>query len=332
MTEPTVRAAIRGIGVYVPERILTNDELARMVETSDEWIMARTGIKRRRIAAADQATGDLATIAGERALAAAGMDAADLDLIIVGSATPDHYFPATACLVQERLGATRAGAFDLLAACSSFVYGLISAGQLIAAGTIRHALVIGAETLSRLIDWEDRRTSVLIGDGAGAVVLAPATNGRGLYSGVVGADGSAGDVLKVAAGGSRLPMSIEAIERKQHRAYMDGQAVFKLAVRTVPGLVREAIERAGWTIDQVDRIVPHQANLRIIDAMRSQLGLPADKFEVNIEEYGNTSAASVPLALYEAVVAGRIRPDDRIVLAAFGGGFTYAACALVWGP
>lgn len=331
VVDQTVRAAIRGMGVYIPERILTNDELARMLDTSDEWITARTGIKRRHIAAAGQTTGDLATIAASRALAAAGMDAGDLDLIIVGSATPDHYFPATACLVQERLGAKRAGAFDLLAACSSFVYGLISAGQLIAARSIRHALVIGAETLSRLVDWEDRRTAVLIGDGAGAVVLTPSTGGRGLYSGVVGADGSAGDILKVAAGGSRIPMSFEAIERKLHRAHMDGQTVFKLAVRTVPGLVREAIERAGWTIDQVDRIVPHQANLRIIDAMRSHLGLPADRFEVNIEEYGNTSAASVPLALYEAVDAGRIRPDDRIVLAAFGGGFTYAACALVWG-
>jgi 3-oxoacyl-[acyl-carrier-protein] synthase-3 len=331
MTTTARRAAIRGLGVHIPEHVLTNDDLARMVNTSDDWITARTGIKRRHLAAPDQSTGDLALLAAERALAGAEMDAADLDLIIVGTATPDHYFPATACLVQERLGAKRAGAFDLLAACSSFVYGLISAGQLIASGTIRHALVIGAETLSRLIDWEDRRTSVLIGDGAGAVVLTPATNGRGLYSGVVGADGSAGDVLKVAAGGSRIPMSFDAIERRLHRAYMDGQAVFKLAVRTVPGIVRDAVERAGWTLDEVDRFVPHQANLRIIEAMRDQLKLPADKFEVNIEEYGNTSAASVPLALYEAVAAGRIQDGHRVVLAAFGGGFTYAACALVWG-
>lgn len=331
MTDPQIRAAVRGMGVYVPERILTNDELARMVDTSDEWITARTGIKRRHIAAPDQTTADLAVLAAERALAAAELDAGDLDLIVVGTATPDHYFPATACLVQDRLGARRAGAFDLLAACSSFVYSLISASQLIASGAIRHALVIGAETLSRLIDWGDRRTSVLIGDGAGAAVLAPARNGRGVHSGVVGADGSAGEVLKVAAGGSRLPMSVEAIERGLHRAHMDGQAVFKLAVRTIPGLVREAARRAGWTLDEVDRIIPHQANLRIIDALRDQLGLPAEKVEVNIAEYGNTSAASVPLALYEAVTAGRIRPDDRLVLAAFGGGFTYAACALVWG-
>jgi len=331
MTGTTRRAAIRGLGVYIPERVLTNAELARMMDTTDEWITARTGIKRRHLAAPHQSTGDLAVLAAERALADARLDAADLDLIIVGTATPDHYFPATACLVQERLGAKRAGAFDLLAACSSFVYSLISAGQLIASGAIRHALVIGAETLSRLIDWEDRRTAVLVGDGAGAAVLSPSTNSRGIYSGVVGADGSAGEVLKVAAGGSRLPMSIEAIERKQHRAYMDGQAVFKLAVRTIPGLVRDAVDRAGWTLEQVDRFVPHQANLRIIEAMRDQLRLPAEKFEVNIEEYGNTSAASVPLALYEAVAAGRIRADDRVVLAAFGGGFTYAACTLIWG-
>jgi len=332
MSGPTVRAAIQGLGVYIPERILTNEDLARMVDTSDEWITARTGIKRRHLAAPDQATGDLAVLAAERALAAAAVDPKDLDLIVVGTATPDHYFPATACLVQERLGAKQAGAFDLLAACSSFVYGLISVGQLISSGVIRRALVIGAETLSRLIDWEDRRTSILIGDGAGAAVLPPATNGRGLYSGVVGADGSAGDVLKVVAGGSRHPMSTEAIERKLHRAYMDGQAVFKLAVRTVPGLVREAVTRAGWTLEQVDRVVPHQANLRIIEAMREQLAISPEKFEVNIEEYGNTSAASVPVALYEAVAAGRIRDDHRIVLAAFGGGFTYAACTLVWGP
>ncbi len=331
MSLPPIRAAIQGLGVYVPDRILTNDELAGMMDTSDEWITARTGIKRRHLAAPDQTTSDLGIIAAERALTASGMDPADLDLIIVGTTTPDYYFPATACIIQEQLGAKRAGAFDLLAACSSFVYSLISAGQLIAAGAIRHALVVGAETLSRLLDWEDRRTAILIGDGAGAVVLSPTANGRGLYSGVVGADGSAGDVLKVAAGGSRMPMSTEAIERKLHRAYMDGQAVFKLAVRTVPGLVRDAVARAGWTLEQVDRVVPHQANLRIIDAMREQLGLPQEKFEVNIQEYGNTSAASIPLALHEAVEAGRIQDDQRIVLAAFGGGFTYAACSLVWG-
>lgn len=331
MSTGVLRAGIQGLGVYVPTRVLTNDDLAKMVDTSDEWITTRTGIKRRHIAGPDEVTSDLALIAARRALDDAGIGPRDLDLIIVGTATPDMFFPATACLVQDRLGAKQVGAFDLLAACSSFVYGLITAGQLIAAGAVQRALVIGAETLSRLIDWEDRRTSVLIGDGAGAAVLGPVTDGTGIYSGAVGADGSAGDVLKVQAGGSRMPISSEAIERKLHRAYMDGQAVFKLAVRTIPGLIKEAVARAGWTLDQVDRIVPHQANLRIIESMVAQLHLPMEKFVVNIQEYGNTSAASVPLALYEAVQAGQIRRGDRIVLAAFGGGFTYAACAMIWG-
>lgn len=328
---PEVRAAIQGMGIYVPPRVVTNDDLAKLVDTTDEWITARTGIKRRHIADPDQATSDLALIAARRALDDAGVRAADLDLIIVGTATPDMFFPASACLIQDRLGASRAGAFDLLAACSSFVYGLITASQLIQAGAIRAALVVGAETLSRLIDWEDRKTCVLIGDGAGAAVLGPSTDGAGIYSGVVGADGSAGDVLKVVAGGSRMPISFEAIERKLHRAYMDGQAVFKLAVRTIPGLIQKTLAQAGWTLADIDRIVPHQANLRIIESMAAQLGVPLDRFVINIQEYGNTSAASVPIALYEAVQAGRIKDGDRIVLAAFGGGFTYAACAMRWG-
>lgn len=331
MPQPPVRAAIQGLGVYIPTRVLTNDELARMVDTSDEWITARTGIKRRHLAGPDQTTSDLALPAAQRALAEAQVDPADLDLIIVGTATPDMFFPSTACLVQERLGAKRAGAFDLLAACSSFVYALITVAQMIQTGTIRRALVIGAETLSRLIDWEDRTTCVLIGDGAGAAVVGPSTSGAGLYSGMVGADGSAGQVLKVVAGGSRMPITVEAIERKLHRAYMDGQAVFKLAVRTIPALIRKTVEQARWTLEEVDQFIPHQANLRIIESMRDQLGVPLEKFVVNIQEYGNTSAASVPIALWEAVQAGRIHAGDRLVLAAFGGGFTYAACALVWG-
>lgn len=326
-----VRAAFQGLGIYVPPKVLTNDDLARMVDTSDAWITTRTGIKRRHIAEPDQATSDLALIAAERALEASGVRASDLDLIIVGTATPDMLFPATACLIQDRLGARQAGAFDLLAACSSFVYGLISASRLIEIGAIRTALVVGAETLSRLIDWQDRRTCVLIGDGAGAAVLGPGALGHGIMSGIVGADGSAGDVLKVPAGGSRMPVTTEVIERKLHRGSMDGQAVFKLAVRTVPGLIKQTVAKAGWTMHQVNLIVPHQANLRIIEALVHQLDLPMEKFVVNIHEYGNTSAASVPIALYEAVQAGRIRDGDRIVLAAFGGGFTYAACAMVWG-
>ncbi|MGH2349407.1 MAG: beta-ketoacyl-ACP synthase III [bacterium] len=325
------RATITGLGVYVPPAVLTNDELARRLDTSDEWITTRTGIKRRHLAGPDQATSDLGIIAARAALDEAGVDAEDLDLIVVGTATPDALFPATACLLQNRLGASRAGAFDLLAACSSFVYGLNTAGQLIATGAIRTALVVGAETLSRLVDWNDRRTAVLIGDGAAAAVLQPSLGSAGFYSGVVGANGAAGEMIKLPAGGSRIPVTSEVIERNLHRAYMDGQAVFKLAVRTIPGVIRAAVERAGWTLDDIDLVVPHQANLRIIDAMAEQLNIPRDRFFVNIQEYGNTSAASVPLALYEARQSGRLSDGDRIVMAAFGGGFTYAACTMRWG-
>ncbi|HEX4841506.1 MAG TPA: beta-ketoacyl-ACP synthase 3, partial [bacterium] len=218
------------------------------------------------------------------------------------------------------------------AACSSFVYGLITASQLIETGMIRHALVVGAETLTRLLDWTDRSTCVLIGDGAGAVVMGPSTSGAGIRGGILGADGSAGDVLKLPAGGSRIPVTSAAIEHNLHRAHMDGQAVFKLAVRAIPKLIEQTVAQVGWTLEEIDRIIPHQANLRIIEAMAHQLQLPMEKFVVNIQEYGNTSAASVPLALWDAIHAGQVRTGDRLILAAFGGGFTYAACALVWGP
>ncbi len=326
------RAAILGLGIYVPSKVLTNDDLAKLVDTSDDWITSRTGIKRRHIAAPDQTTSDLAFLASERALAQSGVRIDELDLILVGTASPDMYFPATACLIQDRLGATRAGAFDLLAACSSFVYGLITASQMIETGMIRHALVVGAETLTRLLDWTDRSTCVLIGDGAGAVVLGPSTSGAGIRGGVLGADGSAGEVLKLPAGGSRIPVTSAAIEHNLHRAHMDGQAVFKLAVRAIPKLIEQTVAKVGWTLEEIDRIIPHQANLRIIEAMAHQLQLPMEKFVVNIQEYGNTSAASVPLALWDAIDAGQVRAGDRLILAAFGGGFTYAACALVWGP
>jgi 3-oxoacyl-[acyl-carrier-protein] synthase-3 len=325
------RATITGLGVYVPPAVLTNDDLARRLDTSDEWITTRTGIKRRHLAGPDQATSDLAIIAARAALDDAGVRAEDLDLIVVGTATPDMLFPATACLLQDRLSASRAGAFDLLAACSSFVYGLNTVGPLIATGTIRTALVVGAETLSRLVDWNDRRTAVLIGDGAAAAVLQPSSGSAGFYSSVVGANGAAGEMIKLPAGGSRIPVTSEVIERNLHRATMDGQAVFKLAVRTIPGVIRAAVERAGWTLDDIDLVVPHQANLRIIDAMAEQLSTDRDRFFVNIQEYGNTSAASVPLALYEARQTGRLSDGDRIVMAAFGGGFTYAACTMRWG-
>ncbi len=333
MSEPAPprRATITGLGAYVPPAVLTNDDLSRRLDTSDDWITTRTGIKRRHMAGPEQSTSDLGIIAARQALDDAGVTPQDLDLIVVGTATPDMIFPATACVLQAALGASRAGAFDLLAACSSFVYGLNVVSGLIAAGQVTTALVVGAETLTRLVDWNDRRTAILIGDGAAAAVVQPAAGQAGVYGRVVGANGAAGEMIKLPAGGSRIPMSSEAIERNLHRAYMDGQAVFKLAVRTIPGVIRAVVAEAGWTLDEIDLVVPHQANLRIIEAMAEQLGIAMDRFVINIQEYGNTSAASVPLALYEAREAGRLRDGDRIVMAAFGGGFTYAACTMRWG-
>ncbi len=325
------RAAILGLGMHVPPKVLTNDDLARLVDTSNEWIVERTGIRSRHVAEPDQAASDLAVPAAEAALAEAGVAASDLDLIICATTTPDMIFPATASLVQDRIGARQAGAYDLLAACSSFVYGVIGAAQLIEAGVFKYVLVVGAEVLSKLVDWTDRSTCVLIGDGAGAAVLGPSQNGGAILSSVVGADGSAGDLLKLPAGGSRIPMSTEAIRQNLHRARMDGQAVFKLAVRIVPAAVREVVDKAGLTLDDIRWIVPHQANQRILEAIARAMDLPFERFICTIDRYGNTSSASIPISIWEARRDGRIKDGDRLVLAAFGGGFTWAACALTWG-
>lgn len=338
LTQPTIapprqtvtRAAIMGLGMHVPPRILTNHDLEAMVATTDAWILERTGIRTRHIAEDHEAASDMAVPASLAALQDANLRPEDLDLIICATTTPDMIFPATACLVQDRIGAKRAGAFDLLAACSSFVYGVISGAQAIGSGIARHVLVVGAEVLTKLVDWQDRSTCVLIGDGAGAVVMGPASNG-GVRSVVVGADGSAGDLLKLPAGGSRIPISQAAIDQNLHRARMDGQAVFKLAVRVVPDAIRKAVDRAGLTLDDIACIVPHQANRRILEAIARAMNLPFDRFVSTIETYGNTSAASVPISIWEAVRAGRIREGDHIVLAAFGGGFTWATCVITWG-
>jgi 3-oxoacyl-[acyl-carrier-protein] synthase-3 len=328
---PAVRAAVLGLGVHVPSRVLTNADLERMVDTTDEWIVTRTGIRERHVVGSDQASSDLAVPAAEGALREARIDADDIDLIICGTTTPDVVFPATACLVQARIGARRAGAFDLLAACSSFVYGVISAAQAIESGLARYVLVIGAEVLSKLVDWTDRNTCVLIGDGAGAVVMGPARDGGGVRATVVGADGSAADILKLPSPGSRIPMTLEAIAQRQHRARMDGQAVFKLAVRIVPEAIRTVVERAGMVMDDIDLIVPHQANQRIIEAIAKATGLPLERVVSTIERYGNTSSASIPLSLWEARRGGRLHDGDHVVLVAFGGGFTWAGCVLTWG-
>ncbi|MGH2372276.1 MAG: beta-ketoacyl-ACP synthase III, partial [bacterium] len=294
------RAAVLGLGVYVPERVLTNDDLTKLVDTTDEWIVQRTGIRTRHIAEPDEAASDLGVPASLSALREAGVEAADLDLIIGATTTPDMIFPAMACLIQDRIGAKRAGAFDLLAACSSFVYGVISAAQMIEAGVARYVLVVGAEVLTKLVDWNDRTTCVLIGDGAGAAVLGPSRGGAGILSSVVGADGAAGDLLKLPAGGSRIPMTAQAIAAGLHRARMDGQAVFRLAVQVVPEAIRQVVRQAGLRMDDIKLIVPHQANQRILEAVARAMDLPMDRVVSTIETYGNTSAASVPISLWEA--------------------------------
>ncbi|MCS7173779.1 MAG: ketoacyl-ACP synthase III [Armatimonadetes bacterium] len=331
MQGSSLRAAILGVGAYVPGRVLTNHDLARMVDTSDAWIVERTGIRTRHVADPDVATSDLALPAAEEALREAGVSPGELDLIICATTMPDYLLPATACLVQDRLGARRAGAFDLLAACSGFVYGVILGSQMIAGGAARYVLVVGSEVLSKIVDWTDRTLCVLVGDGAGAVVLGPAQGERGVHAVVVGSDGSAGDVLKMPAGGTRLPASPQTVAQRLHYVRMDGRTLFRLAVRVVPEAVAEVVRRAGWALEEVNWIVPHQANRRIVEAVARALEMPFDRFLCNIDRYGNTSSASVPLALWEAVRDGRIREDDRVVLVAFGGGFTWAACALVWG-
>lgn len=336
------RAGIAGIGSCQAERVVTNDDLAKTLDTSDEWIRTRTGIRRRRIVEEGTATSDLAFTAAERALARAGLDAADLDLIIVATATPDMAFPATACIIQDRLGAGRAAAFDLEAACSGFVYALATGSQFIESGIFENVLIVGAETLSKITDWSDRSTAVLLGDGAGAVVLRP-VEGSGEAAGAaglngvpgllgfhLGADGSGGELLKQPAGGSRIPASRESLEEGLHYLKMNGREVFRFAVKAMGDAAKAALDSAGLAFEDVDLYIPHQANLRIIESSARRFGLPMDKVYVNIDEYGNTSSASIPMALDEAYSAGRVKPGDTVLMVAFGGGLTWGAAVLRW--
>ncbi|KJS15641.1 MAG: 3-oxoacyl-ACP synthase [Peptococcaceae bacterium BRH_c4b] len=329
MTEQN-RAGILGIGVYVPEKVLTNDDLEKMVDTNDEWIRSRSGIRERHIAAPEEATSDLALQAARNALADAGLKPDDIDLIIVATNTPDTLFPATACLVQDKLGARKAGAFDLLAGCTGFIYALSVGTQFISAGACKHVLVVGAETLSRITNWEDRNTCVLFGDGAGAVVLGPAPAGRGILSSMLGSDGSGGPLLDLPAGGSRLPATSETVDKKLHFLHMNGREVFKFAVKAIEDGTLEALAAAGLKKEDVNFLIPHQANIRIIEAATKRLGISLDNVQINVDRYGNTSTASVPLALYEAVREGRIKDGDNIVLVAFGAGLTWAAAVMRW--
>lgn len=325
-----VSVGVLGTGKYVPEKVLTNFDLEQMVETNNEWIVTRTGIKERRISADHEATSDLAYGASVEALRNSGITAEELDLIIVATITPDMAFPSTACILQERLGARKAAAFDLSAACSGFIYGLANASSLIATGMYKHILVVGAECLSKITDYTDRNTCILFGDGAGAVVLGEVPEGRGFQSFVLGADGSGGDLLKIGGGGSRIPSSLASVNEGQHFIHMAGNEVFKFAVRIMGAAALEAVEKAGIAKEDVDLLVPHQANIRIIQAALERLELPEDKCMINLDLYGNVSAASIPIALAEAFEQGRVREGDRIVLVGFGGGLTWGSSVLVW--
>jgi 3-oxoacyl-[acyl-carrier-protein] synthase-3 len=329
---PTPSTVILGTGSYAPERVLTNEDLAKMVDTSDEWIVARSGIRERRIAAPDQATSDLAVLAAQRALADAGAAASEIDLLIVATVTPDYPMPSTACFVQHKLGIpSTAACFDVNAACSGFIYGLDTACALVASGRYKKALLIGAEKLSSIVDWQDRGTCLLFGDGAGAAVIGASDRpGIGLIGTRLGALGEDTDLLCIPAGGSRTPTTAETIARGDHFIKMKGKEVFKLAVRVMEEAARDILEQHGLAATQIGLVIPHQANLRIIDAIAQYLELPVERFFVNVDRYGNTSAASIPIALDEARRGGRIKPGDLTLLVAFGAGLTYGSALIRW--
>jgi len=323
--------AIVGTGMYVPERVLTNDDLSKMVETSDEWIVERTGIRERRIAAPEQASSDLALIACQRALAMAGLEPKDVDQIILATTTPDRILPSCACTLQQKLGATNAAAYDMFAACTGFVFGMGLGRGLIGAGIAKTVLVVGVETLSRIVDYTDRNTCVLFGDGAGAVVLQACEPGQGVHAIEMHSDGELGEVLEVPAGISRNPASDATVTAREHFIRMQGKKLYPFAVRSMEEATRQCAERAGWAPSDIDLLVPHQANLRIIEAVRERLGLPEDKVYVNIARYGNTSSASIPIALDECVRTKRLKQGDKLGIAAFGGGATWGASTMTWG-
>lgn len=326
-------AVITGWGMYAPSRVVTNDDLAKFVDTNDEWISSRTGIKERRFAAEGETTSSMSVRAARIALDRARLRPQDVQLVIVGTCSPDYLFPATACIVQSELGATHAGAFDIEAACTSFVTALGVARGMIMSGTVQNAVVIGAETLSRFLNFKDRTTCVLFGDGAGAVVVEASNASVGIESVVLHSEGAKGELLMVKAGGARVPATKETLELGQHFITMQGGEVFRLAVKSMADAAEEALREAGLGLSDMAIMIPHQANLRIIEGVAKRLHFPMDKVFVNIQRYGNTSAASVPIAIAEAASAGRLRRGDKVLLVAFGGGFTWGASVLEWfGP
>ena len=325
-----IHARITGTGSYAPKKIITNHDLEKLVDTSDEWITERTGIKERRIAEKGQSTSDLAYEAAHKALKAAKLPAQELDLILVATTTPDMIMPNLGCMVQEKLGAKNAAAFDIYAACSGFIYGLSVANAFIKSGIYQNILLIGAESLSRLVDWEDRTTCVLFGDGAGAVVIQRHAGKRGVLSTHLHSDGSLGDLLNIPAGGALHPATHDTVRKRMHFIKMKGNETFKTAVRALESAVEEALEHNKVKPEEIDFLIPHQANLRIIQAMAQRLNMPMEKVVLTVHKYGNTSAASIPMALDEAVRDGRIKDNHLLLLEAFGGGLTWASALVRW--
>jgi 3-oxoacyl-[acyl-carrier-protein] synthase III len=322
-------ARISALGVHVPERVLTNDEISQFLDTSDEWILTRTGIRERRIARVDEAASDLGEVAARRCLESVDVDPQALDLVIVATISPDHIMPATASILAARIGATRAGAFDVEAGCTGFVYGLAIATAFVSANIYQNVLVIGAEVLSKMVDWEDRSTCVLFGDGAGAVLVQPTDNGS-IFSFDLGNDGSGASYLNVPAGGTRLPASFETVRKHEHAMHMTGSEVFKFATRTVVGSCEKVLSDAQLTVEDVDLFVPHQANIRIIETVARRLGFTEGQVFANLDRYGNTSCASIPMCLHEASQNGRLKKGDMLLMAGFGAGLTWGSCLTKW--
>ncbi len=329
MTQTAPRSVILGTGSAVPSKVVTNDDLAKIVDTSDEWITTRTGIRERRVLEDSKATSDLALLASERALEDAGLDVGDLEAIIAGTCTPDYQFPSLGCVLEAKLGAKEVFSFDVNAACSGFLNALSVADLFIRSGRIGNALVVGSDVLSRYLDWQDRSTCILFGDAAGAAVLGAGDNGdRGILSTRLQTDGSYAETLYIRAGGTKKPATQETVENREHSIYMNGKEVFKVAVRSMEDISRRVLEEAGLGVEDVSLVVPHQANRRIIAALAARLDIPMDRVVVNLDRYGNTSAASVPVALDEVRRAGRIAEGDIVLLNAFGAGFAWGASVI----
>ncbi len=323
-------ASILSTGAYVPSRVLTNADLEKIVDTTDEWILSRTGIRERRIAAADEFTSDMGAKAAQQALELGGIDPQSIDLIIVATCTADTVFPSTACYIQSKIGAMRAAAFDLQAACSGFLYALVTAEQFIASGIYKTILVVGAEKLSSIVNWQDRNTCVLFGDGAGAVILQHREGARGLLASDLGADGSQTSILSIPAGGCRIPITPEILDQRLQCLQMSGKEVFKQAVTAMNRSAEECLERAGVKPEQIRWFIPHQANFRIVDAVAQRMGVGMEHFVMNLDRYGNTSSACMPIALHETAMAGKLDRGDLVLMVSFGGGLTWASTVLEW--